>query len=128
MLAARYEIGLVPGAINVCVTGAPRCGKSSLINALRGVDALDVYAAPVLGFRSPEAGRPAVYYDTKTPGLVYHEVPEGRAADVSGWDYYVSRRLFAFDVLVLVHSDAPGEVSTLPLCPVVFGPLQTTCR
>lgn len=71
-LAARYELGLVPNAINVCITGAPRSGKSSLINALRGVDALDVYAAPVLGFRTAEAGRPSVYYDAKMPGIVYH--------------------------------------------------------
>jgi GTP-binding protein EngB required for normal cell division len=109
---ARYEVGYVPNSVNVCVIGAPRSGKSSLINALRGVDAADVYAAPVLGPRSTDYGRPTVYYDARTPGLVYHEVPEGRTTDLSGWDYYISRRLFAYDVIVFVHSDSPGELET----------------
>jgi hypothetical protein len=110
LAAARQDAGIVANAVNVCVLGAPRSGKSSLINALRGVDAADVYAAPVLGPRSTDYGRPTVYYDARTPGLVYHEVPEGRNTDLSGWAYYVSRRLYAYDVVLLVNSDSPSEV------------------
>jgi len=103
-------VGYQHGLINIVLVGDRGAGKSTLINCLRGLKPLADGAAQV-GEVNTTIGRqryddlvprgiPAVLYDTEGAGVT----------DSSAWSYYDDKKLYAFDVVVLVHQSTLSEV------------------
>ena len=92
----QYELGI----FHLAVSGLSGSGKSSLINALRGLRNASKRAAPVgvkettsEVVRYPDAtGKPYAWYDV--PGAGTLSIPE--------WQYFTDQGLYIFDCIIVV--------------------------
>ncbi|KZT69874.1 P-loop containing nucleoside triphosphate hydrolase protein [Daedalea quercina L-15889] len=114
---ARRRFGFVDGLTHCAVVGMAGSGKSSLINALRGLSNSDPRAAPVgtsettrsvQRYEDPDLERPFVWYDI--PGVGTLNQPEAR--------YFLNHGLFVFElIIVLIDSRFTGsDIAILKCC------------
>lgn len=102
----RQKLGYQEGYMHVAVTGFSGCGKSSLINALRG---LKSSYSPKEGIAqigtsetTTEAGR---YYDPSRQWLAWYDVPGAGTVNIRDWQYFNDQGLYIFDVIIVVAGD-----------------------
>ncbi|KAG0555862.1 hypothetical protein KC19_11G008900 [Ceratodon purpureus] len=106
-LAADERIQYEKGKCHIAVCGVSGSGKSSLINAFRGLNPRDEGAARV-GVtettlevtRYPDPRNEYPYSD-----FVWYDIPGAGTAAVSDAQYFEKQGLLAFDKIILVYSD-----------------------
>ncbi|EPS93039.1 hypothetical protein FOMPIDRAFT_15577, partial [Fomitopsis schrenkii] len=101
IMATRERLGYREGLFHCAVAGIGGCGKSSLVNALRGLRNSDTGAAAtgtaevtdsVARFLDPSPGRRVVWYDV--PGAGRQAVPDRQ--------YLTEYGLYAFDCIIVL--------------------------
>ncbi|KAG0600101.1 hypothetical protein M758_11G007200 [Ceratodon purpureus] len=106
-LAARKRIQYESEKLHIAVCGVSGSGKSSLINAFRGLSRGDEGAARVgVTETTLEVTRypdPRDVYPYKR--FVWYDIPGAGTAAVSDAQYFEKQGLFAFDWIILVYSD-----------------------
>ncbi|EPS93043.1 hypothetical protein FOMPIDRAFT_93950 [Fomitopsis schrenkii] len=100
--AAKERLEYKEGLVHVAVTGVPGSGKSSLVNALRGLRNRDEGAIPtswsdvatstIARFPDPDPARPFVWYNVPCAGTL--EVPD--------WQYFTDQGLYIFDCIIVL--------------------------
>lgn len=105
---ARDELRYDPDKLNVVFAGNVNVGKSSLINAIRNKRFDDEDFAPV-GPNQVTLDR-VRYEDPIHQDVVLYDTPGAGTQDVRAFGYYYDQRLFAFDIVVLVHETTLTEV------------------
>jgi len=101
----------VDGCTHVVVTGNRGVGKSSLINALLGYKSTDHRAART-GTVETTMTRTR-FVDTRHQGFVWYDIPGAGTANVTAWQYYYNQKLFAYDLVVILHESTLTEVRVL---------------
>ncbi|KAJ7782254.1 interferon-inducible GTPase-domain-containing protein [Mycena maculata] len=98
---AKRRIGYRDGLYHFAVAGVAGSGKSSLINALRGLRNRDVGAAAtgitettLRVARFPDS-------DPKNP-FVWYDIPGAGTLQVRDWQYFNNQGLYVFDALVVL--------------------------
>lgn len=98
---AKYRVQYVEGLFHFAVTGVSGAGKSSLINAFRGLRNRDPGAAPtgvvettvdVTRFPDPNSQNPFVWYD----------VPGSGTLSTPDWQYFNTQGLYVFDCIIIL--------------------------
>jgi ribosome biogenesis GTPase A len=91
--------------VHLAVCGSSGAGKSSLINAFRGLANRDEGAAPagvvettMIITRYPDARAEFPYSH-----FVWFDAPGAGTLDIPGWQYFNKQGLFIFDVIILVY-------------------------
>ncbi|KAF9038192.1 immunity-related GTPases-like protein [Panaeolus papilionaceus] len=84
-------------------------GKSSLLNALRGLSPRDPGAARC-GFNETTASVQG-YPDPRNSNVVWYDVPGANTPSVQGWMYFAEQGLFVFNIMVVVFSDRFTETA-----------------
>lgn len=109
----RYKEGL----FHFAIAGIAGSGKSSLVNALRGLRANDRDAAKVgvtettsvvTRYRDPRRGMPFVWYD----------VPGSGTLSISDWQYFTAQGLYIFDAIIVLFDNrfTASDVAILRNC------------
>ncbi|KDQ50262.1 hypothetical protein JAAARDRAFT_102255, partial [Jaapia argillacea MUCL 33604] len=89
------------GHSHIAVTGRAGCGKSSLINALRGLTNNDHQAAAtgvvetttqVAGYPDPDPEKPFIWYD----------IPGAGTLNIPDWQYFITQGLFVFNCIIVL--------------------------
>ena len=102
---AKNRVQYDPEKLHIAVCGSAGSGKSSLVNAFRG-----------LKNNSPQAARADVVETTKAitrypdpreelpyKRLVWFDCPGAGTLENPGWQYFNRQCLFVFDIIVLVY-------------------------
>ena len=94
-----------PEKIQFAVCGTSGSGKSSLINAFRGLKNDSPQAAPIgvvettkVITRHPEPRKELPYNR-----LVWFDCPGAGTLEIPGWQYFNQQGLFIFDIIILVY-------------------------
>ncbi|KDR74261.1 hypothetical protein GALMADRAFT_573774 [Galerina marginata CBS 339.88] len=103
MKRSRERHGYGKHALNIALVGESGAGKSSLLNAVRGLWPDDPGAAPV-GFNETTVDVQG-YIDPRLPQVKWFDVPGANTPNISGWLYFMDQGLYIFDVLVILFSD-----------------------
>lgn len=102
---AQARIEYNPEKVHLAICGSSGAGKSSLINAIRGLANHNAGAAPA-GIvettmtikRYPDARTEFPYSH-----FVWFDVPGAGTLEIPGWQYFNKQGLFIFDVIILVY-------------------------
>ena len=101
---AKQRVDYREGFYHFAVAGAADSGKSSLINALRGLDSSDDGAAAVAVTETtlrivclPDA-------DPANP-FVWYDIPGAGTFQVSDWQYFNEQGLYVFDAIIVLIGD-----------------------
>ena len=102
---AKKRIQYDPQKIHFGVCGSSGAGKSSLVNAFRGLKNSSPHAArtgvvetTMAITRYPDPRKELPY-----SRLVWFDCPGAGTLDIPGWQYFNQQGLFIFDVIVLVY-------------------------
>lgn len=99
--AARIEIGIdCKNNYNFGITGQSGTGKSSFINAVRGVTSNEPGAAEVGVEEKPFEIR--AFPHPKYPYIVFWAIPRCRSKEWAGEDYFWWKQLFCLDSLIVM--------------------------
>ncbi|EPS93846.1 hypothetical protein FOMPIDRAFT_13720, partial [Fomitopsis schrenkii] len=109
----RYKEGL----FHFAIAGIAGSGKSSLVNALRGLRANDKDAAKVgvtettsvvTRYRDPRKGMPFVWYD----------VPGSGTLSIPDWQYFTAQGLYIFDAIIVLFDNrfTASDIAILRNC------------
>lgn len=92
------------GYFHLAVTGTAGSGKSSLINAFRGLHNKDPRAAKTGVIETTsEIGRyPDPDGRQPRKSIIWYDVPGAGTLDVTDWQYFNEQGLFIFDLIILV--------------------------
>ncbi|KAH9917615.1 interferon-inducible GTPase-domain-containing protein [Fomitopsis serialis] len=115
--ATKRKFGYRESLFHFAVAGVSGSGKSSLINAWRGLRNKDRGAAPtgivettaeITRYPDPSAGVPYVWYD----------VPGAGTLSVPDWQYFTDMGLYVFDCVVVVFENrfTATDVAILRSC------------
>jgi len=103
--AAKVRVQYNENLLHFAVSGPSGSGKSSLINAFRGLRKKDRGAAQVGVVETTTAV--ARYPDPRTeppyPRFVWYDVPGAGTAKIPAWQYFNQQGLFIFDFIILVY-------------------------
>jgi energy-coupling factor transporter ATP-binding protein EcfA2 len=93
--------------IHFAVAGSTGTGKSSLINAFRGLRDVDEGAAKV---DIAEATLETHRYPDLDPELprrrfIWYDIPGSDGVEIDAWEYFKKQQLFVFDVVLVVFSE-----------------------
>ena len=104
-MLAKERVQYDPEKLHFAVCGSSGSGKSSLINAFRGLKNKSRQAAPAgvvectkIITRYPEPRKELPYNR-----LVWFDCPGAGTAGIPGWQYFNQQGLFIFDIIVLVY-------------------------
>ena len=102
---AQGRIEYNPDKVHLAICGASGTGKSSLINALRGLANCDAGAAPagVVETTMTITRYPDTRAEFPHSHFVWFDVPGAGTLDIPGWQYFNEQGLFIFDVVILVY-------------------------
>ena len=102
---ARNRVQYDPEKLHFAVCGSSGSGKSSLINAFRGLKNKDPQAARTgvvettnIITRYPDPRKELPY-----ERLVWFDCPGAGTLEIPGWQYFNQQGLFIFDIIVLVY-------------------------
>ena len=102
---AKNRVQYDPEKLHFAVCGSSGSGKSSLVNAFRGLKNIDPEAAPagvvettMVITRYPDPRKELPY-----ERLVWFDCPGAGTLDIPGWQYFNQQGLFIFDIIVLVY-------------------------
>jgi GTP-binding protein EngB required for normal cell division len=101
---ARAAISYQNDKLHFAVAGAVNSGKSSLINAFRGLLDTDDGAAPTGASETTFKTGRYLDPDPQLPRsrFVWYDIPGGGTQTTKGWQYFKNQGLFVFDVIILV--------------------------
>jgi predicted GTPase len=94
-----------PTRLHFAVCGFSGTGKSSLINAVRGLANHDDGTAPtgVVETTMNIQRYPDTRKEDPFPRFVWFDVPGGGGAKITDWQYFNNQGLFIFDVILVVY-------------------------
>ncbi|KIK34482.1 hypothetical protein CY34DRAFT_97921, partial [Suillus luteus UH-Slu-Lm8-n1] len=99
--SAKLRVQYKEGLFHFAMTGVSGAGKSSLINAFRGLRNRDQGAAPtgvvettadITRFPDPNPHNPFVWYD----------VPGSGTSNTPDWQYFTAHGLYVFDCIIIL--------------------------
>ncbi|KAG1897599.1 P-loop containing nucleoside triphosphate hydrolase protein [Suillus fuscotomentosus] len=98
-MKAVYHYNL--GFIHIAVVGSAGAGKSSFINAVRGISTNHTMAAPM---GTTEITRTVTRYPDLCPNsrTIWYDVPGSGTLEVSDWRYFNNMGLYIFDCIIVV--------------------------
>ncbi|KAG2068013.1 hypothetical protein BDR04DRAFT_795101 [Suillus decipiens] len=90
-----------PGFIHIAVVGSAGAGKSSFINAVRGLSTYDSMAAPT---GIIETINTVTRYPDPDPNsrMIWYDVPGAGTPNVSDWQYFNYMGLYIFDCIIVL--------------------------
>lgn len=102
--AAKRRIQYNEDCVHFAVAGMSGSGKSSLINAFRGLRSRDAGAAAVGGI---ERTLQVTRYPDADPGkpFVWYEIPGAGAVKRHDWQYFNDQGLYVFDSIVILFDN-----------------------
>ena len=110
---AKGRIQYDPQKIHLGICGSSGSGKSSLVNAFRGLRNGTDHAAPtgttettMVITRYPDPREELPY-----SRLVWFDCPGAGTLTIPGWQYFNQQGLFIFDVIVLVYDTVSQVIS-----------------
>jgi len=107
--AARMEYGIdCVNNYNFAFVGTSGAGKSSLINAIQGIRDCDEGAARVDEVECTTTIKAYPY--PRHPHIVLWDLPGGGTPRNGAENYFLNKKLYAFDMLVIVTSDRFTEL------------------
>jgi hypothetical protein len=112
----RAKENFEKGRIHIAVCGQSGSGKSSVINALRGIQNSQVGAAPT-GTTETTQTRSTYHAHESICTTTLHDLPGGGTRRTPIEDYYNNQKLYLFDLLLVTHSGRLGQVSDCPFLP-----------
>ena len=105
---AKERFGYMPGNMHFAVTGIAGCGKSSLVNSLRGLRPSENGAARTgVNETTTEAARyPHSEKESPLSRIVWYDIPgAGTQTTPGGSAYFNAQGLFIFDFIIVVTGD-----------------------
>jgi predicted GTPase len=109
----REEEDFEPDSIHVAICGPAGSGKSSIVNALRGLRNNDDEAAPT-GTVETTTQRTKYSSHATFNSLFLYDCPGAGTLRVPTEGYYYAQKLYLFDQLLIVHGERLGEASPIP--------------
>ena len=105
---AKTRIQYDPEKLHFAIYGSSGSGKSSLINALRGLTNFDPGAAPtgVTETTMSITRYPDPHEELPHSRFIWFDVPGAGTLNVPGWQYFNQLGLFIFDIIILVYDTA----------------------
>lgn len=105
---AKTRIQYDPEKLHFAICGSSGSGKSSLINALRGLTNFDPGAAPtgVTETTMSITRYPDPHEELPHSRFIWFDVPGAGTLNVPGWQYFNQLGLFIFDIIILVYDTA----------------------
>jgi ATP-dependent Clp protease ATP-binding subunit ClpA len=102
---AKRNAGYRGDLLHFAVCGPSGSGKSSLINALRGLRNNQQGAAKTGVVECTEKMQryPDLRKEMPYPRFVWYDVPGAGTSKIPGWQYFIQQGLFIFDFIVLVY-------------------------
>ncbi|KAG1876177.1 interferon-inducible GTPase-domain-containing protein [Suillus subluteus] len=98
-MKAQYHYS--PGFIHIAVVGSAGAGKSSFINAVRGLSRNDPVAAPTGIVETTDTV--TRYADPRQDSrMVWYDVPGSGTPNVSDWQYFNDMGLYIFDCIIVL--------------------------
>ncbi|KAG1776869.1 interferon-inducible GTPase-domain-containing protein [Suillus placidus] len=98
-MKAQYHYS--PGFIHIAVIGSAGAGKSSVINAVRGLSRNDRMAAPTGIVECTDAV--TRYPDPcSNSRMIWYDVPGAGTPNVSDWQYFNDMGLYIFDCIIVL--------------------------
>ena len=105
---AKERFGYIPENLHFAVTGTAGCGKSTLVNSLRGLRPSEDGAAKTgVNETTTEAAR-YPHFDRESPlaRVVWYDIPgAGTQTTPGGSAYFNAQGLFIFDFIIVVTGD-----------------------
>lgn len=91
----------IPGFFHFAVVGTSGCGKSSFINAIRGLRNNDALAAPT---GITECTNKTTRYPDQRPNsrIIWYDVPGAGTQNVPDWQYFNNLGLYIFDYIIVL--------------------------
>lgn len=99
--AMKKRIGYQEGHFHIAVAGVAASGKTSLINALRGVRNKESNAATMVP-PTTDSTTLVVYPAFQLPDTRLYELPGAGTLDMPEWQYFNAQGLYAFDAIILL--------------------------
>ncbi|KAF8454113.1 interferon-inducible GTPase-domain-containing protein [Kalaharituber pfeilii] len=104
----RKELGFNPDCLHIAVAGYAGTGKSTLINAFRGLGPKDPFAAPIGVVEcTSEIAR---YPDPRYPWIVWFDIPGGGTTECPATGYFDHNGLYLMDFIIVVCGDRFSEL------------------
>ena len=102
---AKERVQYDPEKLHFAVCGSSGSGKSSLINAFRGLKNDNRQAAPtgVVETTMAITRYPEPRQELPYTRLVWFDCPGAGTLEIPGWQYFNQQGLFIFDIIVLVY-------------------------
>ena len=102
---AQTRIEYNSDKVHIAVCGSSGAGKSSLINAFRGLSNRDAGAAAtgVIETTMTITRYPDARTEFPYSHFVWFDAPGAGTLDIPGWQYFNKQGLFIFDVIILVY-------------------------
>ena len=103
--SAKTRIQYDPEKLHFAVCGNSGSGKSSLINAFRGLTNVDPGAAPtgVIETTMSVTRYPDPHDELPHSRFIWFDVPGAGTLNVPSWQYFNQQGLFVFDIIILVY-------------------------
>ena len=103
--SAKNRVQYDPEKLHFAVCGSSGSGKSSLVNAFRGLKNNSPEAAPTGVVETTKAitRYPEPRQEMPFNRLVWFDCPGAGTLEIPGWQYFNQQGLFIFDVIVLVY-------------------------
>ncbi|KAG2036825.1 interferon-inducible GTPase-domain-containing protein [Suillus americanus] len=96
-MKAQYRYS--PEFIHIAVVGSAGAGKSSFINAVRGLSRHDPVAAPTGIVETTDT---VTRYPDPNSRMIWYDVPGSGTPKVSDWQYFNDMGLYIFDCIIML--------------------------
>ena len=103
--SAKFRIQYDPEKLHFAVCGSSGSGKSSLINAFRGLTNFDPGAAPpgIIETTMSVTRYPDPHDKLPHSRFIWFDVPGAGTLNIPSWQYFNKQGLFVFDIVILVY-------------------------